>query len=92
MQRPVGAAIRDRHVQGLLIPLGSILQVRLPGSGRDRVLKSGTDQPSPDSSSRLATKPRVIVLGPMADNCTPWRSGSPRSVLRVRQTWIAASL
>ncbi|ANB33302.1 hypothetical protein A6024_03965 [Rhodovulum sulfidophilum] len=47
---------------------------------RDRVLNSGTAQPKPDNSSRLATKP------------VAWRSGSPRRALRVRQTWIAASL
>ncbi len=33
---------------------------------RDRVPKSGTDQPSPDRSSRLAMKPFASGLGPMA--------------------------
>ncbi len=47
---------------------------------RDRGLKSGTAHPSPDSSSRLATKPVVC------------RSGRPSKTLMVRQAWIAASL
>ncbi|EBA05507.1 hypothetical protein SSE37_00020 [Sagittula stellata E-37] len=59
VQRPLGSAIRDGRVRCLLAPLGSVLQMRLPGSGRDRVLKSGTAQPRLHSSSKLATTPVV---------------------------------
>ncbi len=44
---------------------------------RDRVLKSGTAQPGPDSSGRRATKPVVC------------RSGRPSRTLMARQAWIA---
>jgi hypothetical protein len=47
---------------------------------RHRVLKSGTGQSSPSSSSRLATKPVVC------------RRESPKSAFSVRQAWFAASV
>ncbi len=60
VQRPLGAALGDVYVQGLLTPLGRFaMQIACRAMGRDSVLKSGPVQSRPTSRNKRSTNPVV---------------------------------